>query len=273
MKKIKKTKTPLVQINEFCQKFNLPHLFIKDESKNPFGTWKDRRSRTIIKKARHEIVDKLCLITSGNAGISLANFTKETKLKTISIIDFNLSKRIKKSLTAICYKVIETDLSKNILKSEEIITLARENNAESILDVTNGFHEAYESIIEEVCDENPDYLILPVGSGEGFWGLYNGLQKKKIKTKLIGVAPKARFSFADKLSTLYTPYNIKIKSVLAQEHKIITLNEKEIYTAFMYAKNFIDCEPSSAIVIGSLFKLHFNIQDKIIVINSGKGLI
>lgn len=38
MAKFKSGKTPLIKINEFCEKFNLVNLLVKDESKNPFGT-------------------------------------------------------------------------------------------------------------------------------------------------------------------------------------------------------------------------------------------
>ena len=47
-------------------------------------------------------------------------------------------------------KIIEIDLSEKILKPEEVISLARENDEEVIWDVTNGFHEAYEKLIEEL---------------------------------------------------------------------------------------------------------------------------
>ncbi|MEK6961499.1 MAG: pyridoxal-phosphate dependent enzyme [Nanoarchaeota archaeon] len=61
--------TPLIKNNELTQKFGFA-ILIKDESKNPFGTWKDRRSQIIIKKAKDEKVDTLVLITSGNARLS-----------------------------------------------------------------------------------------------------------------------------------------------------------------------------------------------------------
>ena len=46
--------TPLIKNEELAQKFGCT-ILIKDESKNPFGTWKDRRSEVIIKKASWEL--------------------------------------------------------------------------------------------------------------------------------------------------------------------------------------------------------------------------
>lgn len=273
MAKFKSGKTPLVKINEFCEKFNLANLVVKDESKNPFGTWKDRRSELIVKKAKHEFVDKLCLITSGNAGFSLAKFANKSHIKIVSVVDVNLPLSIKQTLKEVCTKIIETNLSGKILTPEEVIALARENNKEVIWDVTNGFHEAYESIVKELKKENPDYLVCPVGSGEGFVGLFNGLEKAKLKTKLIGVTPESSPSFADKLHTPWTPYSAKIQSILEAGHEIIKLSEDEIRSAFAFAKDLINCEPSSAVVVGALSKLNFKESDKIVIINSGKGLI
>lgn len=273
MAKFKSGKTPLVKISELCVKFNLANLLVKDESKNPFGSWKDRRSEMIVKKAKHEFVDKLCLITSGNAGFSLAKFANKSHTKIVSVVDVNLPLSIKQMLREVCSKVIETNLSEKILKPEEVIALARENDKEVILDVTNGSHEAYESIIKELKKENPDYLVCPVGSGEGFVGLFNGLEKAKLKTKLIGVTPESSPSFADKLHTPWTPYSAKIQSILETGHEIIKLSEDEIRSAFALAKDFMDCEPSSAVVVDVLSKLNFKENDKIIIINSGKGLI
>jgi len=273
MVKFKSGKTPLVKINELCVKFNLANLFVKDESKNPFGTWKDRRSAMIVKKAKHEFVDKLCLITSGNAGFSLAKFANKSHIKIVPIVDINLPLSIKQALKEICTEVVEVNLSEKILTSEEVITLARENNKEVIWDATNGFHEAYESIIKELKKEYPDYLVCPVGSGEGFVGLFNGLEKAKLKTKLIGVTPESSPSLADKLHTPWTPYSAKIQSIFETGHEIIKLSEDEVRSAFAYAKDLMNCEPSSAVVVGALSKLNFEETDKIIIINSGKGLI
>ena len=266
-----KTLTPLIKIE--IRKLGLLNLLIKDESKNIFGTFKDRRSELIIKNAMEERIDKLVLITSGNAGYSLGRFAKDSKIKIVCIVDKNLKNSIKNKLR-IYSTLVEVDLSKKILRPEMVISLARENDEEVIWDVTNGFHEAYEHIIEEIKKIiKPDYIILPVGSGEAFVGLYNGIKKYKLKTRLIGVEVKNKWvSFADKLHTPWTPYRSKIQSILKEGHKIISLDEAGIKTAFKENNKIVDIEPSSSVVFGVLPKLKFEKKDKIILINSGRGL-
>jgi len=264
--------TPLLKIGKFCDEFDLPNLLVKDESKNPFGTWKDRRSQTIVEKAKQALANKLCIITFGNAGYSLAKFCDKTDIKVVSIIDVSLPMPIKIVLRRACYKVIETDLSEKILTPNDSIALARENDKETVWDVTNGFQDAYESIIEEIKETVPDYLICPVGSGEGFVGLYNGLRKANLHSKLIGVKPYTNPSCADKLNTPWTPYEAKIRKILTEGHGLITLNEKDIKSVYSFSKNLIDCEPSSSVTFGVLTKLKIKPSAKVIVINSGKGL-
>jgi len=270
--KYKSGKTPLLEEKTLSKKFNTT-IFIKDESKNPFGTLKDRRSELIVTEAMDEKVDKLSLITSGNAGYSLERFSKGNKIKVVNVVDRKLKKSIKNKLGK-DGKVVEVDLSKKILKPEEVISLARENDEEVIWDVTNGFHKAYRKIIEEIKKVNPSIIFVPVGSGETFVGLYNGIKSSKLKTKLIGVGVKRKQgSFADKLYTPWTPYKAKIKSILKEDHKIIKLEEEEIKRAYKQYEDKFNIEPSSAVVFGALSKIKFNKDDKIVIINSGKGLV
>lgn len=272
--KYKSGNTPLVKIKSLCKRFGLDNLLIKDESKNPFGTFKDRVSEFIIKEALDEHIDKLALITAGNAGYGLSKFAEGTNIKVVCLIDKNLKRAIRLKLKRVAYKLIKVDLSKKILKPEQVISLARENDKEVIWDVTNRFHQAYEGIIQEIKKEKPDYLIIPIGSGGGFVGLYSGIKRYKMKTKLIGVGVKQKwYSYADKLWTPWTPYKAKIESITKEKHQYVKLGEDEIKKTYKEFKSFINCEPSSSVVFAALLKIKFNKKDKIILINTGKGII
>lgn len=262
--------TPLSKDEELSKKFGFA-ILIKDESKNPFGTYKDRRSELIIQKAKNEQIETLVLITSGNAGYSLERFSQGLNIRIVNIIDKGIKKSIKEALDKYG-EIIEVDLYKKILNQRELISLARKENEEKIWDVTNGFDEAYEKIIGEIRNTNPDYIILPVGSGEFFVGVYNGVKKYKLKTKLIGVSTKNKWnSFADKLHTPWTPYKSRILTILKDGNKIVKLNEEEIKKTYKEYRNKFDIEPSSGIVFGILPNLKFKETDKIVIINSGKG--
>lgn len=245
----------------------MPNLLVKDESKNPFGTIKDRKSEEIIKKAIISGVDKLVLITSGNFGYSLSRFSEGSNIKVTCVVDNNIDKKIELKLRKYSSSLIKIDLSRRILKSEELISLARENEQEVIWDVTNGFSEVYKNIILEIKKEKPDYIICPIGSGEIFRGLYEGIKEDNMKTNLIGVSPKNKEeSFADKLSAIWIP-PMKIR----KRSEIIKLDESEIRRAYETFRKYFNSEPSSAVVYGVLKKLKIENTSKVIIINSGKG--
>ena len=271
LKLYKAANTPLVKYKELEVLFKVPNLLVKDESKNPFRTFKDRRSELVIDRARDENVDKLVLITSGNAGYSLARFAEGTNIKVVCVVD-RVSFTVRDKLEKSSYKVIDLDLSKKIFGPEETIAMVRESDEEVIWDVTNGFHQAFQSIVREIKTERSDWLIVPVGSGEAFVGLYEGLKKFGLKTKLVGVGVKGP-SIADKLYTPWTPYKRKIEAILKEGHQYIQLSEEQIKDAYEKVRHIISCEPSSSVVFGALSELDIDSKDKVIVINSGKGLV
>jgi len=271
LKLYKAGNTPLVKYKKLEVLFKIPNLLVKDESKTPFGTFKDRRSELIVDRAKDEHVDKLVLITSGNAGYSLAKFAEGTNIKVVCVVD-RVNFTVRDKLEKFSYKVIDLDLSKKIFGPEETIAMVRESDEEVIWDVTNGFHQAFQSIVQEIKTERPDWLIVPVGSGEAFVGLYEGLKKFGLKTKLVGVGVKGP-SIADKLYTPWTPYKRKIEAILKDGHQYIQLSEEQIKDAYEKVRHIISCEPSSSVVFGALSELDIDSKDKVIVINSGKGLV
>ena len=181
--------TSLIEADQLREGYGLLHTFIKDESKNPFGTVKDRRNAYIIQEANRLKVDKLVLITSGNNGYSLAQFAKNTPIKTVCIVSRDLSKDIKDILRQTAYQVIELNLDHKILRPEELVAFAREQEDEVIWEVTNGYEENYVPIVKEIFEKVvPDYIVVPVGSGGIFIGLMQGLEQRHAKTKIVGQA-------------------------------------------------------------------------------------
>ena len=247
-------------------------IFVQDESKNPYGTYKDRRSRYITDLAEKEGVGTLCMITSGNAGYSLAKFARPKGIRVISVIDQKTPGSIKEALRQACDEVIEHELDASFLKPEDVIALARQSDTETIWDVSNGFSAAYDSIIEELADREFDYLVCPVGSGEAFVGLYQGLRDRGRDASLIGVGVESAHSFATKLATTWTPYEEKLGEITAEGHQLLRLTEDEVRNAYEKYKDRYVCEPSSTVVWGGLEKLTLPNAARVVVINSGKGL-
>lgn len=247
------------------------NIWVRDESKNTYGTYKDRRSKFIIAKAKQDRIFKLVLITSGNAGYSLAKFAKPAGIQVVCIVDQSLDPQIVKKLKAAGATVVQTDLLKKFLHPRDIIKLAKENK-EKIKDATKGFSEAYESLLAGVKPYQFDYIVCPVGGGEAFIGLHAAIKKRKLGSKLIGIGVKSNPSFADKLCAPWTPYQTKLDAITKKDHRIIKLTESEVKAMYKKYRNTINCEPSSAVVWSVFAKSLVKSTDKILVINSGKGI-
>ncbi|OGZ66136.1 MAG: hypothetical protein A3C58_00685 [Candidatus Staskawiczbacteria bacterium RIFCSPHIGHO2_02_FULL_34_10] len=266
--------TPLLENKNIEETFNIAKVYIKDESKNPFGTVKDRRSYDIFQEANRLKVDKLVLITSGNNGYSLSQFAKESTVKVVCVVDKNINQEIKIKLKKAVYQVLELNLEHKILRPEELIAFSREKEDEVIWDVTNGYEESYNNIVDEIAQKipYPEYIVVPLGSGGVFLGIVQELERKGTKTKVIGIGSQnTTHSFADKLSTPWTPYSRALEHYEKIGHSTYRLTEQEIKETYNKFKNIITCEPSSSVVFAALEKHHFKSTDTIVFLNSGKA--
>lgn len=269
------SETPLIKTNIFKDKINSFEVYIKDESKNKFGTIKDRRNIKILQEASRLGVDKLALITSGNNGYSMAKIAETSAIKVVAIVNKNLSDTVKNLLKKICYQVIEINLEHKILRTEEIIAFAREKEDEVIWDITNGYEENYTSLVDEIVHKiTPDYIIVPVGSGGIFVGVAERIRALGLQTKVIGVGVQnTSHSFADKLYTPWTPYANAIGNYTKMGHEVYRLSENEVQEAYKKYKYLVECEPSSSVVFSAIERLKFKKEDKIVFVNSGRVAI
>ena len=268
---------PITPLNKMDDSWDYKfQAYLKDESINPSGTIKDRRNKFIISRADALHVDKLVNITSGNNGYSLGNLARKTNIKVVSIIDKNVPVRIKKKLQQVCYDVIELNLYSKYLLPEDTVSYARENDQEVIWDVTNGYEDGYEAVIKEIYNKvTPDYIVVPIGSGGVFFAFADKTEQMRLSTKIIGVDIQQKsYSIAGKLSNPWpSPYEKSIENFHRKGHKIFTLSENEIRQVYNKFKGKINCEPSSSVVFAIPDKFKFEPTDKVVFLNTGKGLI
>ena len=64
--------TPLLEAPRLRAAYRMPRLWIKDDSRNPSGSTKDRASQLVVAKAREYGVDTIATASTGNAATALA---------------------------------------------------------------------------------------------------------------------------------------------------------------------------------------------------------
>ena len=172
--------TPTVRIPQWEETRGFASLWVKDESHNPTGTFKDRRSERIIEDAKRANADKLVLISMGNAAYSLARFAEGTGIDVCAVVDRNLTEKIRRRLKEVCAKVVETDLHSGIIGHDQLVEMARDSASETILDVTNMYHSAYAEIVRELKRDlpvQPHSIVMPFGAGEAMTGVIEGVEE------------------------------------------------------------------------------------------------
>ena len=75
--------TPVVAMPRRAEKLNLKHLWLKDESRNPTASFKDRASAVVVTRARELKSEIVVTASTGNAGAALAGMAAAIGQKAI----------------------------------------------------------------------------------------------------------------------------------------------------------------------------------------------
>lgn len=302
--------SPLIRSERLSELFNLPNLYIKDESCLPYGTHKDRRSEVIINVALEQKVDKIVCLTAGNAGYSLSRYAARAGIDYTSLVFPWVTKERRATLSEWGH-VITIDGSRynGILRPRDFVEIVREYDKYerrrtwgNIWAVTNSFEPislvAYKELFYEIADENPDYVVVPCGSGDILIGLWLGIKELGLKTKIIAVGPKnehplrealkkkkdevmiddySEASYAEKLTTPFTAVlPILCKIFEDQENVYIEVDNHELERTYNLLKEVGIRSEYSAVAAFAAFlgreRPDIPRDAKVVIINTGKGL-
>ena len=75
--------TPVFALPQLAQTLGLQHLWLKDESRNPTGSFKDRASAIVVTRAREIKAEIIVTASTGNAGAALAGMSAAVGQKAI----------------------------------------------------------------------------------------------------------------------------------------------------------------------------------------------
>ena len=78
--------TPLTRVPRLSQALGLPNLWIKEDQRNPTGSFKDRASAAVIAAARDRSIGLITAASTGNAASSLAGLGASVGLRTVIFV-------------------------------------------------------------------------------------------------------------------------------------------------------------------------------------------
>ena len=216
--------TPLIELKNL---FGVTNLFMKDETKNPTHTFKDRLAYEMIRPII-ELVNNnskfnkttFGSISYGNTSFSMGYYcdllNKAVGKEIVKALAFIPPEIIKKpfgpntegtkidvsnvleEVKKTC-EIVEIDLEAKIYREEDLREIAKENKKilGEFIDITEGLDRpAYVNIIIEAIEqqlkEEPDYVIVPFGAGILCNEIIDYVNDNKLKTKGIdNVKPKS----------------------------------------------------------------------------------
>ena len=295
--------TPLIEVSG--NEFGLERILIKDESKNHFGTFKDRKSLHVAELVYPYFERYVLAITSGNYGYSLSHFLNELDGNTILIVAEGLDEK-KAGILREKSRLVPLNLDAKFYTSYELIQHVEDNlglRGAEIIDASNFVISPYDSIFYELDreliarNEKLDYLLVPLGCGELFLAALMHYRNPrhyreliKGKKKIIGVTTNNPNSIAEMLYAKYRPVfylgndNESLEKQLRWiresisrgknkvEFRVMEANEDEIKRAYEFCQSRdLGAEESASTAFVPLLRYRFKPTDTIIVINTGDG--
>ncbi len=173
--------TPLLKSERMGGKVGLKNLMVKDEGRNPSGTFKSRGSSAGVSKAMELGIDAITIPTNGNAGAAWATYTARAGMDAHIIMPYNgpsVSKREIVSAGANLYLVNGTihdagDLADQLTESYGIFNVATLKEPYRL----EGKKTMGLEIMEQLNWEAPDVVIYPTGGGVGLIGINKGIRE------------------------------------------------------------------------------------------------
>ena len=294
-------KTPLVKIKKFGFKYGIQNIYVKDESKNPTGSFKDKGSICAVNKALEWNIQNIFIVSSGNAAVSLSAYAHKAGIQCVNLVPKKLT--VGKRFLISLYGGELKEINGNY---EQIYRWVIDNSYRG-WNCTPGINpiadEGIKIIGYEIWEEIgvPDIIVIPCGNGTLLFGIYKAFKELQFLgltnklPKLIGVQIKN----AAPLKTAWQEKKDFVKlsgipssiaeGIIAEESysspkviialedtggEIIEVDDQEIIQALseIIKLESLIPEPTAAVVFAAVKKLILHKHQKIVLIQSSGGM-
>jgi len=171
--------TPLFRSNNLGKLLGMSNLWIKDESKNPTATFKDREAGLTISRFKELGIDEFVICSTGNTA---ASFTRAVSLMESFKMHLFIPKAAKERVDfeipeSVLVELVEgnyweaIDYSSKYAKDKKLVSEGGFSNPCRIEGVKTLAFETAERGVQ------PDYYIQAIGSGVGPCAFYKGYEE------------------------------------------------------------------------------------------------
>ncbi len=299
--------TPIFESPALSKILGLNNLWLKDDSRNPSASLKDRASATTLAMANESGASVIAVASTGNAASSLATLAASMSITAMLFVPKTIPRPKLAQLTIHGAKIICLDCDYD--SAFDLCQLACKRfgwyNRNTAVNPYTGEGKKT-AALEIACSlgESPDVVICPVGDGCILSGIYKGfwdLRKLGLIDKIprlygvqaSGSAPLVKAfesgnditpiesvnTIADSISVGYPRDGVKaMRAVKNSSGKFITVSDDQIVKAQQLAasKGGVFVEPAAAAAIAGLLSLNenneFSKNEKIVTLLTGHGL-
>ena len=175
--------TPLLRARRLAKKIGLKNLYLKDETRNPTASFKDRSMTVGVSKALEFGIGTVTTASSGNAAASLAAYSGKAGLRCVAfVLEFASPTKIAQihlyGAQAIKVKAVEEGLDPTVQMLRTVVEEYGWYPCPSFgpfnpYQVEGPKTISYE-LIEQLNWGSPDWVMIPVGSACLLTGIWKG---------------------------------------------------------------------------------------------------
>jgi len=192
--------TPLLDAQRLRDALQMPHLAVKDDTRNPSGSTKDRASLLVVAKAMDYGCDTVATASTGNAASALAAVTAAAGLRSVVLVPASAPPAKLVQMQSYGAQVVPIDGSYD--EAFELCTAACDrfgwyNRSTALNPFTiEGKKTAALEIAASMTPEYPDAVLVPTGDGVILAGLAKGFRDLEAtglvprRPRLIAVQPE-----------------------------------------------------------------------------------
>ncbi|WGD51144.1 pyridoxal-phosphate dependent enzyme [Bradyrhizobium sp. CB1650] len=174
--------TPLVRLQRVARDLGLKELFVKDESRNPTSSFKDRLSTVAVTHAVQLGVKTVATASSGNAGASLAAYAARAGLRCVVVAAEGAAGPMLTQIRKLGAQLVllkRTEDRWPLLRAGMALEgwLATSPRTAPVVGSLPVGVEGYKTIAYEIAADlgrAPDWVVLPVAYGDALSGVAQG---------------------------------------------------------------------------------------------------
>ena len=206
--------TPLIKAERLAERLGLKKLYLKDETRNPSSSFKDRAMTVGVSKAVEIKTEVVVTASSGNAAAALAAYSARSGLKCVAFVPEDVAAGKVSQLLLYGAKVFRVrQVEEGADPTVQLMILSHERLNWYTCPSFGPFNPyqvegpktmLYE-IIEQLGWRSPDFIFVPTGSGcliTGLWKACIDLEKIGLMNeypRLVLVQPAGNMPLVDAL--------------------------------------------------------------------------